>query len=151
MSAVLNDDYLDMLAALLQAQVEFVLVGAYAMAVHGTARATADINLFVRPSTANAQRVLQALTSFGAPLQAHDVTGEDFAVPGTVYQIGLPPRRIDLLTAIDGVGFDEAIRNAVVTQFGELQVPVIGKAELLRNKRASGRDKDRIDAELLDK
>ena len=92
-----------MLLCLQRASVEFVLVGAHALAAHGIARATGDIDIFVRPSPDNAVRVVQALVDFGAPIAAHNIGTHDFTVPGTVYQIGLPPRRIDLLTEISGV------------------------------------------------
>jgi hypothetical protein len=95
-----------MLDALARARVEFVVVGAHAMAAHGYARATGDIDILVRPERENAARVLLALEAFGAPIDAHGVTQTDFERPGNVYQIGLPPRRIDLLTAISGVTFE---------------------------------------------
>lgn len=104
----LNEDFADMLHCLGEAGVEFVIVGAHALAAHGIARATGDIDIFVKPSAENAERVLAALTAFGAPLDSHGIAPADFARPGLVYQIGLPPRRIDLLTEISGVSFDEA-------------------------------------------
>lgn len=93
-----------MLLCLQRASVEFVLVGAHALAAHGIARATGDIDIFVRPSPDNAVRVVQALVDFGVPIAAHNIGTHDFTVPGTVHQIGLPPRRIDLLTEISGGG-----------------------------------------------
>lgn len=93
----LFDDYLDLLRELDEAGAEYVVVGAHALAAHGLPRATGDFDVFVRPSLENAQRVAQALRAFGATLEAHGVQVEDFATPGTVYQLGLPPRRIDLL------------------------------------------------------
>lgn len=98
MADSLNEDFREMLAALLKARVEFVLVGAHALAAHGLPRATGDIDIFVRPSDDNARRLIEALTDFGAPIAAHNIKASDFAVPGNVYQIGLPPRRIDILT-----------------------------------------------------
>ena len=95
-----------MLSALSDAGVEFVLVGAYALAAHGLPRATGDIDIWIRPSSENAQRVWQALKAFGAPLRRVDAA--DFTRPDIVFQIGVAPRRIDLLTSISGVGFDEA-------------------------------------------
>lgn len=147
----LNDDFLDILRALLEADVEFVLVGAHAMAIHGVPRATGDIDLLVRPSDTNAARVIAALQRFGAPLAAHGVGVEDFTRPGQVYQIGLPPRRIDLLTSISGVTFEEAWSSRVEAQVGGLAVPVLGRAALVRNKRATGRKKDEADADLIER
>lgn len=147
----LNDDFRDMLAALAEAEVEFLVVGAHALAVHGIVRSTGDLDIFVRPSRGNARRVVEALRIFGAPLVAHGVDAADFEKVEAVYQIGLPPRRIDLLTSITGVSFDEALEHAVSVPIDERTVRVIGRAALLRNKRATGRDKDRLDADELER
>lgn len=144
-----NPDFLDLLGELLEAGVEFIVVGAHAMAVHGVPRATGDLDVWIRPSPENAMRVVEALTGFGAPLAEHEVTLEDFARAGVVYQIGLPPRRIDLMTSISGVEFEEAWPGRVEVSVGSRRVPFLGRNELLRNKRASGREKDVLDAELL--
>src|SRR6266545_367431 len=93
----LHEDFRDLLVLFADAGVEFVIVGAYALAFHGAPRASGDIDLFVRPSAANARRVFAALGRFGAPLESSGVAAADFAQPGAVYQIGLPPRRIDVL------------------------------------------------------
>ena len=107
----LNEDFRDLLVLLADGGVEFVIVGAYALAFHGAPRASGDIDLFVRPSPVNAQRVFDVLARFGAPLESAGVAAADFAQPGAVYQIGLPPRRIDLLTEISGLTFaDEGHR-----------------------------------------
>lgn len=147
----LNEDFADMLAALADAGVEFLVIGAHAMAAHGYVRATGDIDIFVRPERGNAARVLEALRTFGAPLESHGVTQADFEKPGNVYQIGLPPRRIDLLTEISGVTFEEAWQSRMEAQLGGRTVAVIGREALLRNKRATGRDKDLLDARWLDR
>jgi hypothetical protein len=118
------------------------------MAAHGVPRATGDIDLWVRCSTENAKRIMTALTRFGAPLL--DVSEQDFINPGMVVQIGVTPRRIDLLTLIDGVEFDEAWPERVEVEVDGLRVPVISRAHLLRNKRATGRVKDAEDARLLE-
>ncbi len=146
---VLNDDFSDFLTELKAARVDFLLVGAWALAVHGVPRATGDMDIFVRPSAENAERIMRALGQFGAPAQAHGLTHEDLAKPGTVYQMGLPPRRIDVLTAISGVSFDEAAVAAVAHTIGAVEVPVIGRAALVRNKLASARPKDLADAAAL--
>jgi hypothetical protein len=145
---LLNPDFLDILREFCAAQVEFLLVGAYAMAVHGVPRATGDIDLWVRCSTENAQRVMTALARFGAPL--NEVTAEDFVTPGTVLQIGLAPRRIDILTTIDGVTFEEAWPEQTEVEIEDLTVPVLSRRHLLQNKRAAGRPKDRADVSWLE-
>ena len=147
---VLNDDFLDMIDTLMSAGVDFVVVGAHALASHGLPRATGDIDLLVRPSPENASRVVRALTAFGAPLQAHGITASDFEMLGNVYQIGVPPRRIDLLTEITGVTFDEAWSTRMAVSVSGRRFSVLGREALLRNKRASGRDKDLVDAAALE-
>ena len=122
-----NEDFLDLLALLLEHAAEFVVVGAHAMAVHGAARATGDIDVLVRPSMANADRVCAALRAFGAPLRAHGVGPESLAAEGNVYQLGLPPRRIDILTGIDGVSFDEAWDGRTEVAVEGLKVPFLGR------------------------
>jgi hypothetical protein len=146
----LNDDFRDMIASLLAAGVEFLVVGAHALAAHGIPRATGDIDLFVRADAANAARVIRALRSFGAPIDQHGVAVADFERLGTVYQIGLPPRRIDLLTEISGVSFDSAWASKIAVTVGDLTFFVIGRDALLENKRATGRDKDLIDVRALE-
>ena len=145
----LNDDFVDMLRCLGEAGVDFVIVGAHAMAVHGIPRATGDIDLFVRPTEANARALMQALAAFGAPIAAHGVQQADFTTPGTVYQIGLPPRRVDILTQISGVTFDEAWATRVTVETDGGEVSFLGRQALLKNKRAADRDKDRVDVKLL--
>jgi len=145
----LFDDFRDMLAEFAAAGVEHLVVGGHAVAAHGVVRATLDIDIFVRPSAENAECVIKALRAWGAPLQNHGVNASDFAKPGTVYQLGLPPRRIDILTAIDGVSFDEASHEKIFVASGNLEFPVIGRRALIANKRASGRHKDLGDVEAL--
>lgn len=149
-SSGLNADFVDVLRALIDAGAEFLLVGAHAMAVHGVPRATGDLDLLVRPSEDNAERVLAALRAFGAPVDAHGVTAGDLCRPGTVYQIGVAPRRIDILTRISGVSFDEASLDRLVVEMEGLSIPVLGRAALVKNKRAAGRDKDLADLRLLE-
>ena len=144
----MNPDFSDMLSALSAEGVEYLLIGAYAMAVHGVPRATGDIDVWVRPTPENADRVLRALTRFRAPLgtlQARDLT-----TVGTVYQIGVAPNRIDLLTTIDGVSFDEAWPRRETRTIEGISLPVIGRDDLIRNKRATGRERDRADADQLE-
>jgi hypothetical protein len=143
-----NPDFSDMLSALSAEGVEYLLVGAYAMAVHGVPRATSALDVWVRPSPENAGRVFKALARFGAPLS--ELTVSDLAKPGTVFQIGVAPHRVDVLTAIDGVSFDDAWPRRATTRVSGLEIPVIGRDDLIRNKRATGRPRDLADADRLE-
>lgn len=140
---MLNKNFRDMLSAFSDAKVEYLLVGAYALAAHGSPRATGDIDFWVRPVPSNAQKVWKALQIFGAPMS--QIQLEDFSTPDIVYQIGLPPQRIDLLTSISGVNFEDAWPTRILIEIDGLHVPVIGLEELLKNKESSGRDKDCVD------
>jgi hypothetical protein len=144
-----NDDFRDLLAALLAAGARFLVVGAHALAVHGVPRATGDLDVWIAVDPDNARRVHGALVAFGAPVVAMGVTREDFIRPDQVVQIGLPPRRIDVLTAISGVPFEEAWPERVTHDVQGLAVPFIGRAALVKNKRAAGRAKDVADLEAL--
>lgn len=144
---MLNPDYRDILSAFTDAKVEFLVVGAYAVAAHGVPRATGDIDLFVRPTPENARRVWNALLTFGAPLDRVDIT--DFAREGTIFQVGVVPRRIDVITAIEGVSFAAAWRGRKDLELDGVRLPVIGLNELLVNKRAVGRPQDKADVERL--
>jgi hypothetical protein len=137
-----------MLSALFAAGAEFMVVGAHALAAHGTPRATGDLDIFVRATPENARRVMTALREFGAPL--FDLTERDLSTPDTVFQIGLPPSRIDLLTSISGVAFDDAWPRHVDVTLGTLVVPVIGRDDFVANKKATGRTKDLLDVQMLE-
>jgi len=143
-----NPDFKDMLLALSEAQIDFLLVGAYAVAAHGHPRATGDLDLWVRPDAETAPRVYRVLAEFGAPL--HDLTIDDLSRPGMVFQIGVEPSRIDILTAISGVAFDRAWGNRMQITMDGIDLCVLGRADLIVNKRACGRPKDIADAESLD-
>jgi len=145
---MLNEDYRDMLQALVDEKVRFLLVGAYALAAHGYPRATMDIDIWVMPAPDNAECVLRALHRFGAPL--HNVTRGDFEKDGTVFQIGVAPRRIDIITAASGLRFEDALQNSKAVDIEGIQVCIPSVADLIRNKRASGRAKDLADAEALE-
>jgi hypothetical protein len=144
-----NEDFTDLLAALLAAQARFLVVGAHAMAVHGVPRATGDLDVWVATDAENADRVWAALGRFGAPVAALGFTRDDLRRDDQVLQIGLPPRRIDLLTSISGLSFEQAWPNRVEQTIAELRVPFIGREELILNKRASGRPKDLADLAAL--
>lgn len=145
----LNADFADIVVLLAEAGAEFLIVGAYALGFHGAPRASGDIDLFIRPTPENAARVHAALVKFGAPLAAHGMTAADLAQPGSVYQLGLPPRRIDILTEISGVSFDEAWASRVSAHVADQTVFVIGREAFVKNKRAAGRPKDLADAARL--
>jgi hypothetical protein len=145
-----SQDFDDLLAALNDARAEFVIVGAHALAIHGYVRATGDLDVHVRPTRGNAQRVVEALVAFGAPVAAHSITAADFEVPGMIYQIGLPPNRIDLLTQLSGVDFDECLDGSVAGTLGTQQVRFIGLRAQIKNKLASARKKDLADVEILE-
>jgi hypothetical protein len=144
-----NPDFKDLFAALNAEGAEYLLVGGYAMAVHDAPRFTKDLGVWVNPSVSNPPRVHAALRRFGASLG--ELTLEDLATPGIVFQIGVQPNRIDLLTAIDGVTFEEAWPDRLESTYGAEPVHVIGRRHLVQNKRSTGRAQDQIDADLLDR
>jgi hypothetical protein len=144
-----NPDYRDMLSALNAEGAEYLVVGAYAVASHGLPRATRDLDVWVRATPGNASRVFRALAAFGAPLEG--VSIRDFEVEGSVFQIGVEPQRVDVLTRITAVTFDDAWPRRILADVEGVRVPVIGRAELLRNKRAVGRPQDLADAARLEK
>jgi len=144
----MNRDFKDLLCAFNDQGVEYLVVGAHALAAHGHVRATKDLDVWVRPEPANARRVLAALSAFGAPLQG--LVEADLAHPGLIFQMGVPPLRIDVLTAIDGVSFDEAWRVRLRARFGEMEVPVLSREHLIQNKRTVGRLQDLADIERLE-
>lgn len=143
----MNRDFVDLLHEFIESDVRFLVVGAYALALHAKPRATGDLDLWVEPTRENAGRVLRALQRFGAPLQ--EVTEADFATLGTVFQIGVPPRRIDILTALTGITFQEAWEDRLPHQIGPCQVSFLGRRSFIQNKKALGRAKDLADLELL--
>jgi hypothetical protein len=140
-------DFSELLESFNAYSVEYLIVGGYALAHHGAPRFTGDLGLFVRPTSENAKRVLAALDDFG--FAGLDLTIEDFCSPDKVVQLGQPPIRIDLLTGIDGVTWDEAARDAETGRIEELDVMVINRAAFIANRRASGRSTDLADLEAL--
>ena len=145
---MLNSDFRDILSAFCAEKVEFMLVGAYAVAAHGLPRATGDIDLWIKCSDENAQRVWAALSKFGAPLE--NLSKQDLLTPETVIQLGVTPRRIDIMTQITGVDYDEAEPRKVFVDLEGIRVPIIGLSHLLQNKAAVGRPQDKADVARLE-
>ena len=137
-----------MLSALSEAGADYIVVGAHALAAHGYPRATGDLDILVRPTKENADHVWQAIERFNAPRRG--VSKEDFYTPDVVFQIGIAPNRIDILTSITGVEFDEAWQNRKEVIFDTFSFFVLGRDELLKNKRAVGRPKDLADVAWLE-
>jgi hypothetical protein len=145
---MLNRDYKDILRAFTDEKVEFLLVGAYAMAAHGYPRATVDIDIWVKRSRTNAAAIMRAIKHFGAPL--HDLTAADLQKDNMVFQIGVAPRRIDIITSVSGLAFDQAFASSVEATIGGITLRVLSLDDMIRNKRAIGRIKDLADAEALE-
>lgn len=143
-----NQDWLEWLSCLNDRCAEYLLVGGIALAHHGVPRYTGDLDVLIRPTEENAERVLQALRDFGFGSLAIGVA--DLATLGRVVQLGYPPGRIDLLTSIDGVAWDDADRTAEAGRYGTVATRFIGRAAMIRNKRASGRPQDLADAARLE-
>lgn len=149
-TTILNEDFLELLSSLLDAEARFLVIGAYAVGIHGRPRATKDLDVWVEASPENATRVLRALRQFGAPLG--DLAESDLESPGTGFKMGLPPRRIDILTQIEGITFAEAWPNRIEAEFGDgVRCPVIGLADIITNKRAAGRPQDLADVAVLER
>ena len=140
-------DFSELLRAFNEHKVEYLVVGAHALAAHGHVRATKDLDVWVRPERENARRVIAALKDYGAPL--HDLTEADLTKPNTVFQIGIPPFRIDVLTMIDGVAFSQAWNDRLSTVFGGEPASVLSLRHLIENKKASGLLQDLADIEML--
>jgi hypothetical protein len=145
---MLNEDYRDMLQALSDEKVRFLLVGAYALAAHGFPRATMDMDIWVMPSPENADAVLRALHRFGAPI--HNLAQEDLQQDGTVFQIGVAPRRIDIITSASGLQFEETYRRSLTVHIEGMEVHIPSIEDLIHNKRTTGRSQDLADVETLE-
>jgi hypothetical protein len=143
-------DFHDLLAAFVANHVRFLVVGAHALAAHGVPRVTGDLDVWVEPEETNAARVWDALGAFGAPLETLKISRTDFARADQVIQLGLPPYRIDILTSISGVEFDDAWRGRATGMLFDAPVAFLGRDDLIRNKRASGRPRDLADVRALE-
>jgi hypothetical protein len=145
----MSRDFRELLLAFNDARVEYLIVGAHALAAYGHVRATKDLDVWIRPSMQNAERVMNALMEFGAPLT--DLSTDDFTQAGLVFQIGVPPLRIDLITAIDGVNFADAWQDRFHSRFGDVPTSIISRQHFIVNKKATGRLQDLADVERLEK
>jgi len=145
---LLSPDYRDILSAFIEERVDYLVVGAYAVASHGLPRATGDLDLWVRCAAENAGRVWRALAKFGAPLS--ELTESELSSPGLVFQIGVEPSRIDILTSIDDVEFNDAWKDRLEFEVDGLRVQVIGRVHLIANKKAVGRPQDLADVAWLE-
>ncbi len=144
----MNPDFKELLLAFNAHNVEYLIVGAHALAAHGHVRATKDLDVWVRPEKENAQKVMEALSDFGAPLR--DLTVDDLIRKGTIFQIGLPPLRIDIITDVDGVEFSEAWPDRLETLFGGVPAFVISRHHLIANKKTAARLQDLADIQQLE-
>lgn len=140
-----------MLIELCEANAEFLLVDGWAVILYGHVRATDDMDILVRPSTTNSERVFAALDAFGAPLRAHAVAPGHFAKEGDAYRFGIAPLKVEVLTKISGVSFDDALQGSKTFELDGYQIPYIGKAALIANKKSAGRHKDLADVEELER
>jgi hypothetical protein len=145
--AQLQSDLSEFVALLNSHGVEYLVVGGHAVAFHGHPRLTGDIDFFIRPVRENAERVLKVLADFG--FGDLKLNADDLVVQERIVQLGRPPNRIDLLTSISGVSFDDAWATRVPGDLGDSQVNFLGWDALIQNKTASGRDKDRVDVTKL--
>ena len=146
---MLNEDYKEMLQLLLEEQVDFMIVGAYALGTHGYPRATGDIDIWVKPNSINSKKIYKALARFGAPLDQIQI--DEFSTEGIIFQIGVIPRRIDIITQIDGVTYEEADEDKIIVEIEDLKIPVISLEKFIRNKMATGREQDGLDIKILTK
>ena len=142
-----QQDFRDLFALFNTHKVEYVVVGAYALAFHGAPRFTGDMDILVRPGVRNARRIVAALAEFG--FASLGLTVEDFKKTARVVQLGVAPVRIDLVTSLTGVSWTAAAAGCRPGKYGDLRVRFLGKKEFVRNKRAIGRSKDLADIEAL--
>jgi len=142
-----NPDFKDLFSALCDAEAEFIVVGAHAVMYFTEPRYTKDLDIWVRPSPANATKVHRALVAFGAPMS--DLSVEDLSTLGTIFQIGVAPNRIDVITSIEGVDFDGAWPRRVTSTYGGIPIAILSLEDLMLNKGTVGRPQDLLDLEKL--
>ncbi|HOZ86180.1 MAG TPA: hypothetical protein PL029_00415 [Bacteroidia bacterium] len=144
---MLSQDFKEFVELLIKNKAEYLIVGGYAVGVNGHPRYTGDLNIWLRPSVENARRVFNCVNEFG--FGKLGISESDFTKEGNIIQLGYPPHRIDLLTSIDGVGFDDCFAKRKVVEIEELQVNFIGYEDLIKNKKATGRPRDIDEIEHL--
>jgi len=144
----LNKDWREFIELLNAEKVDYLIVGASAMALHGIARLTGDIDFLIRPDHETAEKVVQVLKKFG--FASLGVEPEHFLKPDSFVQLGYVPRRIDIMNTISGVSFEEAWESKVSVKMEDLPVYVLDRPLLIRNKRAVGRPKDLLDLQILE-
>ena len=140
-------DFRDLLGLFNVHKVEYMIVGAYALAFHGVPRFTGDLDIFIKPDSENARRILQALDEFG--FKSVGLTLEDFQSADKVVQLGVPPVRVDIITSLTGVSWEEAFSGRAEGKYGDMPVYYIGREQFIANKRALGRKRDFADLEAL--
>lgn len=143
-----NPDFRDLFSELSVVEARYLVVGAHAVIFHATPRYTKDLDVWIEPTEDNAQRVYTALTRFGAPMETLAV--EDLATSGTIFQIGIEPNRIDVITEVEGLTFVDAWQRRVLSTYGDVPIALLGLDDLLVNKRAVGRQQDLLDVESLE-
>ena len=143
----IQQDFRDLLELFNSNKVEYIIVGGYALAFHGAPRYTGDIDIYAKPDTRNAEQIMSALDKFG--FGSVGLAAADFVKPGQVVQLGVPPVRIDIITSIGGVSWDEAFTGRVAGRYGDVDVYYLGRAQFIQNKRSVGRKKDLADIEAL--
>lgn len=148
---VVHQDYEELFQCLNAEKVKYLVVGAYAVIFHTEPRWTKDIDIWIEPSAQNAKRVWNALKKFGAPVVSAGLTLKDLTNPVMVYQIGMPPVRIDIMMGIAGISFPEAWKHKQTSPFGKETINIIGLKDLINAKRSAARKKDRDDLAKLQK
>ncbi len=144
----LNRDFSELLSAFNARRARFLLVGAYALSFYGRPRTTGDLDLWIESTASNARRVFDALADFGAPTES--ISPADFTEPGTVFQIGVAPRRIDILTSLTGLRFETAWKSRRRARYGRIPIHLLSERDFVTNKRALGRTRDLADAEEVE-
>ena len=144
----MNADYIDMLKCLNKAGVDYILVGGWAVNMYGYIRATVDLDIWILADSDNARKVYSAIAEFGAPVS--EMKPEEFAEYGMIFQIGVAPCRVDIISKISGVSYADAVTRAVPKTIDGIPVRIISLEDLIANKKASGRAKDLADVEVLE-
>jgi hypothetical protein len=143
-----NQDFKELFALFNKERVEYLVVGAHAVIFYSEPRYTKDLDIWINPSHENAIKVMATLSEFGAPLEG--VSAEDFSDPEMVFQIGIAPNRIDILMGISGVDFCAAAQRKTLSSYDGIEIPIIGRQDLIASKKATGRPQDKLDVDRLE-